>query len=141
MARALKYALALPISSPIATRLGTTTSTSEYRTFDLDPYSGLSYYRLKQVDHNGAFEYSPLAAVIIGAESNLHVWMNGNTLQIAHDALGEPFRILDMSGRLVREGRLTREELESVELESLSPGLYSITIGSDGVLFTKRFYR
>lgn len=37
---------------------GTTTSRSEYRFADLNAATGVNIYRLKQVDHSGAFEYS-----------------------------------------------------------------------------------
>lgn len=42
---------------------GTSTSVSNYTSIDPVPYEGLSYYRLKQTDFNGAFSYSDLEPV------------------------------------------------------------------------------
>lgn len=42
---------------------GTTTESTDYAFIDVAPYSGTSYYRVKQVDYNGDFEYSELVSV------------------------------------------------------------------------------
>lgn len=49
----------------VATILGAGNSSSmrEYGDVDYTPYSGISYYRLKQTDFNGQFTYSALMAV------------------------------------------------------------------------------
>ena len=41
---------------------GTTTESTDYAFIDVAPYSGTSYYRVKQVDYNGDFEYSELVS-------------------------------------------------------------------------------
>jgi hypothetical protein len=42
---------------------GTTNELHSYKTQDTEPYSGKSYYRLKQTDYDGKFEYSSLVLV------------------------------------------------------------------------------
>lgn len=44
---------------------GNSSSLLKYQTVDNAPYSGRSYYRLKQVDLNGQFKYSKVVAVTI----------------------------------------------------------------------------
>ncbi|MEO1627732.1 MAG: PKD domain-containing protein, partial [Bacteroidota bacterium] len=39
---------------------GTTYETSQYRFKDTKPFHGVNYYRLRQVDYNGAFEHSDI---------------------------------------------------------------------------------
>jgi hypothetical protein len=46
---------------------GTTPLRNDYSTRDLRPYSGLSYYRLKQTDFDGTFEYSNIVSVFVNA--------------------------------------------------------------------------
>jgi len=46
---------------------GTTSTTNNYTFYDQFPYSGWSYYRLKQVDDNGNYSYSPVSTVYIGS--------------------------------------------------------------------------
>ena len=43
---------------------GTTHSANEYETVDHQPFQGLSYYRLKQTDFDGKYDYSPLINVL-----------------------------------------------------------------------------
>lgn len=42
---------------------GNSTSIIEYTDVDYKPYSGISYYRLKQTDYNGLFSYSKIVSV------------------------------------------------------------------------------
>ena len=44
---------------------GTTYQSRSYQILDKNPYSGTSYYRLKQTDFDGTFSYSPLRVVYI----------------------------------------------------------------------------
>lgn len=58
-----------------------------YQLIDFQPYAGLSYYRLKQVDFDGAFEYFPLAALNnkVQLSFDAHPFPNpvtGNTFKI-----------------------------------------------------------
>jgi|GEM_PF-2030426 len=46
---------------------GNSTQTLSYATVDKEPLSGISYYRLKQVDFNGDYSYSNIASVNISA--------------------------------------------------------------------------
>jgi hypothetical protein len=48
---------------------GTTSLRNDYSTIDPRPYSGLSYYRLKQTDFDGAFEYADIVSVFNGNEA------------------------------------------------------------------------
>jgi hypothetical protein len=42
---------------------GTTSQTTRYTSFDKNPFTGFSYYRLKQVDFDGAYQYSQIIAI------------------------------------------------------------------------------
>lgn len=42
---------------------GNSTSTQYYQALDEQPYSGVSYYRIQQVDADGSFSYTPVRAV------------------------------------------------------------------------------
>jgi len=44
---------------------GTSVNIKEYRYEDLDPYTGISYYRLSQTDYDGKSEYFNIASVYI----------------------------------------------------------------------------
>ncbi len=52
----------LPLSNPVP-GVGTTEELQRYELMDESPLPGLSYYRLKQVDFDGRFEYSDVLSV------------------------------------------------------------------------------
>jgi hypothetical protein len=49
---------------------GDSNSTIDYLHYDESPLTGTSYYRLKQTDHNGKFEYFDIKAVTLDAITN-----------------------------------------------------------------------
>lgn len=55
---------------------GTTTRTSSYSFADKSPYSGKSYYRLKQIDFDGTYEYSKVVETGLGLPSTYKVSEN-----------------------------------------------------------------
>ncbi len=59
---------------------GTSNQTIDYTTYDLSPYSGISYYRLKQTDYDGASKYSePVAVEFNNAEQqSVNIYPNPN---------------------------------------------------------------
>lgn len=48
---------------------GTTTQRTDYSDVDSRPFSGLSYYRLKQTDYDGKFSYSQIKSVFVNSDS------------------------------------------------------------------------
>ncbi len=49
---------------------GNSSIINEYSTFDRNPFSEISYYRLKQTDFDGTFTYSDVVSVYLNPESN-----------------------------------------------------------------------
>lgn len=81
----------------------------DYSATDAAPLRGQSFYRLKQVDFDGRFEYGPVRAVFMGSENVLRLLPT-----LADDALTaslpEPrsedaaWAVFDLQGRLLRSG-------------------------------------
>lgn len=46
---------------------------SSYQSLDPDPPRGMSYYRIKQVDFDGQFSYSPARSILMKATNNIEV--------------------------------------------------------------------
>jgi hypothetical protein len=67
---------------------GNSTQLLQYTGSDQHPYSGISYYRLKQTDFNGAFSYSSPVAVHAGDDekAELVVFPNPSTEQVTVSA-------------------------------------------------------
>ncbi|MDP4266156.1 MAG: hypothetical protein Q8880_01815 [Bacteroidota bacterium] len=50
---------------------GTSSQMNNYKTFDVSPYYGQSYYRLKQTDYDGTYKYSEIIPVFINIDNSL----------------------------------------------------------------------
>ncbi|MBL7913594.1 MAG: T9SS type A sorting domain-containing protein [Bacteroidia bacterium] len=53
---------------------GTTSAISEYYFYDQSPYSGVSYYRLKQTDFDGTQTWSNIIAVRLHGDNNINIY-------------------------------------------------------------------
>ena len=110
---------------------GNSTSLISYEEVDALPFTGQSYYRLRQTDYNGATTVSPIQAVSI--EAVLVVYPNpiasGDVLHLPTE--GVSYEIYNATGVLVKriEG--------STRLDGLPAGQYTIRLFSNPSVHTK----
>jgi len=118
---------------------GTTVNTSYYELLDDNSYSGVSYYRLKQVDFDGTFAYSEIRAVE-GEYRNTEIAVFPNPvddyihIQIKEAIQKATIQIFDSKGALIRVFRVDVQPGELIRLEGLSAlvdGIYLINIQTD----------
>ena len=55
---------------------GNSTVTKKYETVDSEPYSGISYYRLKQTDYDGKFSYPAIKSIMNEAQPVFNIYPN-----------------------------------------------------------------
>jgi hypothetical protein len=121
----------------IATLAGAGNSNTllSYTATDLQPLIGVSYYRLKQIDYNGSFEYSEIVPVVFGGNATPQLQFAGirsGMLELSfslpvHDA---KVNVYDLSGRLIatqREGEIKKMLFPA---DMLGEGLYLVNIES-----------
>ncbi|MFT5780489.1 MAG: hypothetical protein ACI837_003451 [Crocinitomicaceae bacterium] len=112
---------------------GSSTSSLNYTSYDNDPYLGTSYYRLKQVDFDGKYEYSPVVAVTItDAPSRISVYpnptLNSVTLEGSEVELSE-LKIFDVLGQNITEKIEINQKSNSVitlDLSNMPSGIYTL---------------
>lgn len=122
------------------TATGNSHSTLSYQYLDTDPQDGINYYRLKQVDFDGKFEYSVVKHIRVTAGSGVDVYPNPatNHITIDHLAAGQIVRIFNLNGKLVKHLNTTAKRL-SIPVSDLSNGVYVIQIvDSNQRLITKK---
>ena len=109
---------------------GTSFDNNTYTFSDLTPVAGLNYYRLRQVDLDGQFTYSPVRAVQIVQAGRLLLFPSP-AVDMLHIRLPElldqaaDWQILDQSGRIVGTGKLDGDILEiEVPISHLPEGHY-----------------
>lgn len=114
---------------------GNSTSIKNYKSSDENPYSGISYYRLKQTDYNGNFEYSDVKVVMIEPNSSdpvVSIYPNPTNNNITINAPIEELNnltILNCLGQDVSHLSKTitdRGTSVVLNLEKLSEGVYII---------------
>jgi hypothetical protein len=99
---------------------------------DQSVYDGLVYYRLKMVDRDASFAYSPIVSVAVHSEG-IVLFPNpaGEVLNISNGALRAISRIsvTDLSGMIQY---VSDKPVSSIPLKGYKPGLYLITITYEG---------
>ncbi|HNQ69652.1 MAG TPA: T9SS type A sorting domain-containing protein, partial [Bacteroidales bacterium] len=119
---------------------GNSNQVINYSLTDVNPYSGISYYRLKQTDFDGVYSYSNIVAVKIVSKNELTLtaWQNGSNLflSLISDIIGQlKIEIFDCTGKLVLQKSDFIENNESIiqlDKSGFMPGMYIIrlTLGS-----------
>lgn len=129
---------------------GTTTLPRHYQIKDKRPFSGINYYRLKQVDFDGAFSYSDIVVVNIKAE-RIELFPNpvASTLHVRLSAFADTqvnYQISNITGSTILEG-MTRTDAGVVtisldEVQSFQAGTYIVNIISEGgAAVSKKFFK
>jgi hypothetical protein len=127
---------------------GTTSEVSHYEFVDPDPYIGLNYYRLEQVDFDGAKESSPVITVLVkrNGEASILVWPNPTNGQLNVSVMGEMdgdemrMRVYNMAGTVIAEQQVESHGSfqTTFDLSGLSGGVYLLEVWNDYHQFSRK---
>jgi len=92
------------------------------------------YYRLRQVDNDGAETFSPVRAVAVpaGPAAALQLWPNPahGRVTVGGLAPGQPVRLLDLAGRVLLTATPAAAGVVELDLPAnLAPGVYVVRSG------------
>lgn len=126
---------------------GNTNSLRSYTATDLTPILGRSYYRLKQTDFNGQFEYSEVISVLFEGANVFNFGLKGNSINAgerlgiwSQNAVDAPrLMIRDIKGEMLVNKFLKSESTEVEETGQLAAGIYFLTVSHFGKVETKKF--
>lgn len=114
---------------------GTTTEEQFYEYMDESPAIGWNYYRLKQVDFDGQFEYSEVLSIHHASEGSVSVYPNpitkGQALHIQSDLDELDLTIMSIDGKIVKTQKITGDT--TIDCADLPAGMYiyHLTNGKD----------
>lgn len=128
---------------------GNSSTLKKYSLVDYYPLSGISYYRLKQTDYNGAFSYSDVKAVSVEGIETLRGYPNPvqNNFKVDFYAKSKglfSIRLYDAQGRIVESSEQIFEEGENNIMRDFSGyarGLYNLQIQSEKENYTLSLVR
>ncbi|MFM2135512.1 MAG: hypothetical protein RL021_912 [Bacteroidota bacterium] len=129
---------------------GTTSYSRHYSAVDPQPFTGISYYRLKQTDFDGTFSYSLPVAVknntyLQGLSLAPNPAASLITVRIQPSLDGEQtLRIYAVSGQLLLEkkipaGNQIREE--SLDISGFDSGVYNVVLETPETVYNERLFR
>lgn len=124
---------------------GNSATNIDYSSNDLEPYMGLSYYRLKQFDLDGEYDYSKIRSVnwkTDGASNvRLHPNPTSDVLNVTVNLEGRSLievKLRGIDGRVVQSAVAYVErgnnDLE-MDLSKLANGVYNLTVYKDNQEF------
>jgi hypothetical protein len=120
--------------------------TEQHYTFtDAQPVAGINYYRLKQVDFDGAFSYSPVQSIVWGRSGTIKLFPSPvvEVMTVEFDeafAIDANWQIIDMAGRVVSEGVFAAEQnIFTIPVATLTEGVYALRAISGQQVTTQQF--
>lgn len=125
---------------------GTTSEVQDYTFLDRDPLPGMNYYRLKQVDFNGQYDYSSVEVVNFGSEhGEITVFPNPATdfVTITLDKEYDGLKVFNKLGQIVET--INANQLDSgairLNIADYTPGVYYIETKFGSETGTKQFVK
>jgi hypothetical protein len=112
----------------------------DYTYADNSDNQGIVYYRLKQVDIDGSFKYSPVSSVNVDITSPVFIYPSDGDLTIQFTTKGEAtYTIIDMMGKTIYSGnRTSNESLITVSKSNFRTGIYIVKVQMGAEMVTKK---
>ncbi len=126
--------------------VGTAATRTNYSYTDASPLAGTSYYRLRQVDTDGTFEYLPIRAVTLGKKQALALSLypnpaHGGNVQLSVKGLAQgeeaTLVITGLMGRTILQQALEQDTV-LLATNRLKPGTYIVRVITQTALHTQK---
>jgi hypothetical protein len=108
----------------------------DYSHIDINPYRGISYYRLKQVDFDGIYNYSDIIAVNFNSiDQKLQFYPNPTSEIINIENLNSSsnyiINIYDITGKLIISKNTAQTNTFTLSVNELASGFYTLQVLSE----------
>ena len=104
---------------------GNSNTILNYKGLDYNPYQGVSYYRLKQTDFDGKFEYSNIISIKNINKSSISISPNPFNYQLIVDGISSKniIKIYSADGKLIFKGNTKK-----INTQKWNKGIYNVVI-------------
>jgi hypothetical protein len=119
---------------------GNSRAINEYRYTDEITLAGSFYYRLKQVDFDGKFEYSRIVNIVLSGEEAVRIYPNpvADILNIESVTTLSPIEITTLEGKQVHASKPVGNSVQ-IKVSDLPQGLYFVTVNGKKYKILKSF--
>lgn len=122
---------------------------ARYQSFRVErPWTGNNFYRLKMMDTNGSYSYSPVVLLRDEDAMQLSIYPNpaADVLYINLPAqstplLGIPAYVFDAKGKTVLQTHLQFGSINALSIKALPAGMYIIQCNINGKPFALKFLK
>ncbi len=113
---------------------GTTRAGGRYSYVHQSPPAGIAYYRLKQVDYDGRYEYFTIRSIDVQGDGAVFIYPNpaSNHLVLSNLMPNTSYDVVDIQGRVVIRSRKVSGGQEILDISGLSQGMYVIRFNRNG---------
>lgn len=124
---------------------GTTSTQHDYASVDEYPSNGITYYRLQQVDFDGAISYSVIRSVSLSQQENVLVLPNPFddqcVLYLGEKTTIKSIEIINALGQLVQQVSVETADQKNVVLDfsNMASGMYYLK--ADGVTMNQKLIK
>ncbi|PCJ65294.1 MAG: hypothetical protein COA58_10575 [Bacteroidetes bacterium] len=124
------------------TGMGNTNYKVDYTFVDESPLEGLNFYRLKQIDYDGLFNYSSIVKLMSVTKRTITIsqTMDRKKLRIKNvgqDDTIDKINIYDFNGRDVTSKTIIHNRNTIIDISYLSPGMYILLVNHQAHKFTR----
>lgn len=120
--------------------VGNSVTKQIYQSFDVNPQTGVSYYRLKQVDFDGKYKYTNIASVQFNGEAFINFFPNPAASRINYvfssDYEGATIKITNASGATIKDHIQLSNYDGHIDVTELANGIYYLIIQSNDKIET-----
>ncbi|MCO6497479.1 MAG: BspA family leucine-rich repeat surface protein [Chitinophagaceae bacterium] len=116
---------------------------NEYSVLDNSPYSGVSYYRIKLEDVDGAVTYSEVKKIVFNGYSSINIYPNPvqNYISISGLTTRTIVKLMDGNGRVLRVENTNTPTL-NMNLSQFQKGIYNLMlISENGQIVVRRIVK
>lgn len=107
---------------------------NNYAEYDANPEQGVNYYRLKMIDQDGRYSYSPIRSVVISKDgSTIQAFPNpvSDEVYLTGVKEGDEISISNMFGQIVKSAVGSNDVMTRIDVSDLPVSIYHVHIIRD----------